>query len=94
MIYLTPSAFHNKNMLLRFKHIDEDMHVSYVILDEIHCLSNREHDFIPEYLALSKFLGTFLSHATLIGFTATANYTVIEDVRKQLSIPEENIFIQ
>jgi superfamily II DNA helicase RecQ len=94
MIYLTPSAFQNKNMLLRIKHIDEDMHVSYIILDEIHCLFNRDHDFIPEYLMFSKFLGTFLNQATLIGFTATADYTVIEEVRKQLSIPEENIFIQ
>lgn len=66
--------------------------ISYVILDEIHCLSNWGHDFRPEYLMLSKFLNKFLDRVTFLGFTATANYTVVEDIQKQLSIPQQNIF--
>lgn len=66
--------------------------ISYVVLDEIHCLSNWGHDFRPEYLMLSKFLNKFLDRITFLGFTATANYTVVEDIQKQLFIPQENIF--
>lgn len=66
--------------------------ISYVILDEIHCLSNWGHDFRPEYLMLSKFLNKFLDRVTFLGFTATANYTVVEDIQKQLKIPQKNIF--
>lgn len=66
--------------------------LGYVVLDEIHCLSNWGHDFRPEYLMLSKFLNKFLSRVSFLGFTATANYTVVEDIQKQLSIPQENIF--
>ena len=66
--------------------------ISYVVLDEIHCLSNWGHDFRPEYLMLSKFLNKFLDRITFLGFTATANYTVVEDIQKQLHIPQENIF--
>ena len=64
--------------------------LSYVVLDEIHCLSNWGHDFRPEYLMLSKYLNTYLDQITFLGFTATANYTVVEDVQKQLNIPQEN----
>ena len=66
--------------------------ISYVVLDEIHCLSNWGHDFRPEYLMLSKFLNKFLDRITFLGFTATANYTVVEDIQQQLKIPQQNIF--
>jgi hypothetical protein len=61
-------------------------------LDEIHCLSNWGHDFRPEYLMLSKFLNKYLDRVTFLGFTATANYTVVEDIQQQLNIPQQNIF--
>ena len=66
--------------------------ISYVVLDEVHCLSNWGHDFRPEYLMLSKFLNKFLDRVTFLGFTATANYTVVEDIQQQLKIPQQNIF--
>lgn len=66
--------------------------ISYVVLDEIHCLSNWGHDFRPEYLMLSKFLNKFLDRVTFLGFTATANYTVVEDIQQQLNVPQQNIF--
>lgn len=66
--------------------------ISYVVLDEIHCLSNWGHDFRPEYLMLSKFLNKFLDRVTFLGFSATANYTVVEDIKQQLNIPQQNIF--
>jgi hypothetical protein len=66
--------------------------ISYVVLDEIHCLSNWGHDFRPEYLMLSKFLNKYLDRVTFLGFTATANYTVVEDIQQQLNIPQQNIF--
>lgn len=64
--------------------------IGNIVLDEIHCLSNWGHDFRPEYLMLSKYLNKFLDQITFLGFTATANYTVVEDVQKQLNIPQEN----
>ncbi len=104
--YLTPMAFQNRNLLVKFRYLNAGtklvgMHdervspgasVSYVVLDEIHCLSNWGHDFRPEYLMLSKYLNKFFDHITFWGFTATANYTVVEDVQKQLNIPQENFF--
>ena len=104
--YLTPMTFQNRHLLVKFRYLNAgtkliDMReeriaqgalVSYVVLDEIHCLSNWGHDFRPEYLMLSKYLKKFFDHITFWGFTATANYTVVEDVQKQLSIPQDNFF--
>lgn len=104
--YLTPMTFQNRHLLVKFRYLNAGtklfgVHeeriasgalVSYVVLDEIHCLSNWGHDFRPEYLMLSKYLNKFLDHIVFWGFTATANYTVVEDVQKQLSIPQNNIF--
>ncbi|MDQ0885030.1 hypothetical protein QFZ81_000118 [Paenibacillus sp. V4I9] len=92
LLYLTPTTFQSRHLLAKFRGINTELMVAYVVLDEIHCLSNWGHDFRAEYLMLSKFLKKFLDRALFIGFTATANYTVIEDIQKQLDIPVKNIF--
>ena len=104
--YLTPMTLQNENLHIYFRYINNGTKligmretqiapgplVSYIVLDEIHCLSNWGHDFRPEYLMLSKSLNKFLDRITFLGFTATANYTVVEDVQRQLDIPQENFF--
>lgn len=92
LIYLTPATFQSRNLFVRFRHLNKDKLVGSVVLDEIHCLSNWGHDFRPEYLMLSKNLNKYLDRTAFLGFTATANYTVVEDIQKQLGIPQENFF--
>ena len=67
--------------------------ISGVILDEIHTISNWSHDFRPDYLMLSFNLLTFADHPRLYGFTATANYRVVKDIKNQLVIPDDSIVI-
>ena len=90
LIFLTPATFQNRNLFGIFKKWKKE--IAYVVLDEIHCLSNWGHDFRPEYLMLSKNMIKYLENARYLGFTATANYTVAEDIQKQLGIPYENFF--
>ena len=90
LIFLTPTTFHNRNLFGVFMRRSKE--ISYVVLDEIHCLSNWGHDFRPEYLMLSKNMNQYLEDARYLGFTATANYTVAQDIQKQLRIPLENFF--
>lgn len=106
LIYLTPTTFQNRHLLvnsrhmnlgevkngMRFDKVTSGTLLSYLVLDEVHCLSNWGHDFRPEYLMLSQKLLKFLDCVSFWGFTATANYTVAEDLQKQLNIKTENIF--
>lgn len=90
LIFLTPATFQNRNLFRIFQRRKNE--ISYVVLDEIHCLSNWGHDFRPEYLMLSKNMLKYLESARYLGFTATANYSVAQDIQKQLGIPYENFF--
>lgn len=90
LVFLTPATFQNRNLFGIFQRWKNE--ISYVVLDEIHCLSNWGHDFRPEYLMLSKNMLKYLENARYLGFTATANYTVAQDIQKQLGIPYENFF--
>lgn len=104
--YITPMTFQNRHILskcryfnngtaligLREESLSQSALLSYIVLDEIHCLSNWGHDFRPEYLMLSRYLNKFLDRVTLLGFTATADYTVVEDVQRQLEIPQDNFY--
>ena len=106
MNYITPMTFQNRHLLVKFRYINngttlEDMHeeriaqgplLAYIVLDEIHCLSNWGHDFRPEYVMLSRYLNKYLDNINVWGFTATADYTVVEDVQRQLNIPSNNFY--
>lgn len=102
--YMTPETMTNRNLFSAFIHkfnLGENLKsekvspgpmMAYFILDEIHCISNWGHDFRPEYLMLSRNLSKYIDHVQRWGFTGTANLTVVEDIQKQLPVPEKNFF--
>ena len=104
--FITPEALQTCGLLSEFRHINNGTVIdgyaekaiapgpllAYIVLDEIHCLSNWGHDFRPEYLMLSRNLNKLLDRIPFWGFTATASYTVVEDIQRQLSIPQANFF--
>ncbi len=90
LLFLTPSTFQNRNLFGVFKQRTSE--ISYVVLDEIHCLSSWGHDFRPEYLMLSRNMLKYRDKARYMGFTATADYSVVQDIPKQLGIEDKNFY--
>lgn len=84
--YLTPETFQNRNLLKEFIRFNSDKKVANIVLDEVHCISNWSHDFRPEYLMLSTYLNRYLDRTFFLCFTATANYSVIKDIKEQIRI--------
>ncbi|MTG98358.1 DNA helicase RecQ [Myroides albus] len=65
--------------------------LSFVAIDEAHCISEWGHDFRPEYRNLRNIIKQ-LGDIPIIGLTATATPKVQEDILKNLEIPNANVF--
>ncbi|MEC7164389.1 MAG: helicase-related protein, partial [SAR324 cluster bacterium] len=60
------------------------LHVSLVVVDEDHCISDWGHDFRPHYRLLERFIRNMPSNIKLLATTATANNRVVEDLENVL----------
>lgn len=67
--------------------------ISFLAIDEAHCLSQWGHDFRPAYLKILDFYQK-LENKPLIGaFTATATEIVKKDIIKLLNLKNPNVFV-
>lgn len=65
--------------------------LSFIAIDEAHCISEWGHDFRPEYRNLRNIIRN-LGDIPIIGLTATATPKVQEDILKNLEIPDATVF--
>ncbi len=66
--------------------------VSFMAIDEAHCISEWGHDFRPEYRNLRHIIGRIGDNIPIIGLTATATPKVQEDIIKNLGINNARTF--
>ncbi|TLP76759.1 RecQ family ATP-dependent DNA helicase [Maribacter sp. ACAM166] len=66
--------------------------VSFVAVDEAHCISEWGHDFRPEYRNLKSIVERLADNIPIIGLTATATPKVQEDIIKNLGIGGAKLF--
>lgn len=68
-----------------------NIHFSYGVIDEVHCVSEWGHDFRPSYLHLGRNMINFMRTKSgrplpIIGLTATASFDVLADVERELTL--------
>lgn len=68
----------------------EKMPVSFIVVDEAHCISQWGYDFRPSYLRIAE-LRDILPDAPILALTATATPKVAEDIMEKLRFREKNI---
>jgi ATP-dependent DNA helicase RecQ len=66
--------------------------ISFMAIDEAHCISEWGHDFRPEYRNLRHIIKRIGDNIPMIGLTATATPKVQEDILKNLGITDANTF--
>ena len=70
-----------------FKGYVKEMNVSYIVVDEAHCISQWGYDFRPDYLQIGKLRE--LVDAPVIALTATATPQGAEDIMERLGFEEK-----
>jgi ATP-dependent DNA helicase RecQ len=87
LLYVAPESLtkeENVNFLKTVK-------ISFVAIDEAHCISEWGHDFRPEYRNLKHIIKQ-LGDLPIIGLTATATPKVQEDILKNLDMSDATTF--
>lgn len=87
LLYVAPES------LTKEEYIDflKSVPISFVAIDEAHCISEWGHDFRPEYRNLRSIIKQ-LGDIPVIGLTATATPKVQEDILKNLDMTDANTF--
>jgi ATP-dependent DNA helicase RecQ len=87
LLYLAPESLtkeDNLNFLAK-------ANISFVAVDEAHCISEWGHDFRPEYRKIKSIIA-MLGNLPVIALTATATPKVQLDIQKNLQMEEANLF--
>ena len=70
-----------------FRNYLQEMNVSYIVVDEVHCISQWGYDFRPDYLQIGKLRE--MVDAPVIALTATATPQVADDIMDRLGFEEK-----
>ncbi len=87
ILYVAPESLAKEANVEFFKNIK----ISFIAIDEAHCISEWGHDFRPEYRRIRELIDE-IGRVPIIALTATATPKVQQDILKNLCIPEATVF--
>ncbi len=87
LLYVAPES------LIKDEYLDflKDVKISFVAIDEAHCISEWGHDFRPEYRNLKSIIDK-IADVPVIALTATATPKVQDDIQKTLGMTKAVVF--
>ena len=88
LLYMAPESLSKESNIEFLK----KQNISFMAVDEAHCISEWGHDFRPDYRNLRNILDKLDKEIPIIGLTATATEKVQEDIIKNLKISGANTF--
>ena len=88
MLYVAPESL-TKEETVEFL---RTLKISFVAIDEAHCISEWGHDFRPEYRRLRPIINAIGDNLPVIALTATATMKVQQDIMKNLEIMDAKVF--
>ena len=88
LLYIAPETF-SKNETIEFL---KSIKISFLAIDEAHCISEWGHDFRPEYRKIRDIIDQVDPKVKIIALTATATPKVQDDIIKNLKINNSKVF--
>ena len=86
-LYISPERLGSELFLRKLGH----MKVSFITVDEAHCICQWGYDFRPSYLQIAN-VRKVKPDCPILALTATATPEVTRDIQKNLNFKEENVF--
>lgn len=87
LLYVAPESLTKEETV----HFLQSSKISFVAIDEVHCISEWGHDFRPEYRKIRSILES-IGKFPLIALTATATPKVQLDIQKNLRLEDANLY--
>lgn len=87
ILYVSPERLSSELFQSKLRHIE----VSFITVDEAHCISQWGYDFRPSYLAIAA-IRQQKPDVAILALTATATPHVIDDIQEQLQFKEKRVF--
>ena len=87
LLYVSPERIASPLFITKLGH----MNVSFITVDEAHCISQWGYDFRPSYLHIAD-IRRLKPDAPVLALTATATHQVIDDIQDRLSFSQKNVF--
>jgi len=88
LLFVAPETL-SKNDTIEFL---KKIPISFLAIDEAHCISEWGHDFRPEYRKIRDVIDSIDSKIKVIALTATATPKVQDDIIKNLKITDSKLF--
>lgn len=88
LLYIAPERLETDS----FQAMVKQLTVSFVAIDEAHCVSQWGHDFRPSYRTVGSFISRLPQHPVLGAFTATATENVKEDIIALLGLRNPGVY--
>lgn len=88
LLFVAPETLSKKETIDFLKKIS----ISFLAIDEAHCISEWGHDFRPEYRKIRDVIDSIDSKIKIIALTATATPKVQDDIVKNLKINDSKLF--
>ena len=89
LLFVAPETLTKEENLEFFKQVD----ISFIAVDEAHCISEWGHDFRPEYRRIRQMINSIDQQIPIVALTATATPKVQSDILKNLEMQNVNQFI-
>jgi len=89
LLFIAPETLTKEENIEFFKSVD----LSFVAVDEAHCISEWGHDFRPEYRRIRTMIDSIDKEIPIIALTATATPKVRSDIVKNLNMTDLNSFV-
>ncbi len=87
ILYVSPERLASEIFRTKLRH----MNVSFICVDEAHCISQWGYDFRPSYLEIADVRKDF-PDIPILALTATATPAVVDDIQEQLQFREKRVF--